>query len=531
MLFSAKILSKFEHSMSSAVNNNGFDPNETSTSTHDTDPFNPEDLQNIINVIESPQYQNFINMLDAIPEDNVKDNINAYTLAVEGLIKDQFIDLFKKVLPAEAGFLKKINDDLGGKLFANLQKIIEGHDGITQLAAVIISMTLDQNKNFFKKVDVFEIICSLAVQHLTEIISDNLNEHGLLSENILKQFVNVIDASEEDLHIALRQALNVFETELIGQKIGAVFNITNQHVLDAIIDKFLDDNTKALIVPKLLYLNLVASRKERDVLAKHASSPISILKHMAIHGIQRLDDRYISQIELRRQDLTEEQLMEVRTKEILTGNTYSAIFLAKCLGDSTFLKIMSDLEISEIFRNIENAGIVIRIANDLGGLMLKDYRVVLDKFLRLSTQANKNEPQSLSETKTAFLNLLLSQDQQTQKLFYAYIKDLKTNEPNSALDLHELQFTELKTYIESLYIRTEHLSILAHNTFNRIRAVHPLLQSFLIPFIEVCALFYDEAVDFDSANARRPVMHILNKINSEEPDSLIFQQPKVSTEG
>lgn len=516
--------------MSSTLNNNGLNPVENPSFTHDTDPFNPQDLENIIRIIELPQYRSFVDKINLIPEENVKDNIESYTLAIEGLIKEQFIAVFKETLPDEAAFLEKINNDLGGQLFIYLQKIIESHDGITQLAAVIISMTLDQNKDFFKKVEVFEIISSLALQHLTEIISDNLNEHGLLSDNILKQFGNVIRVPEGDLQIALRQALKVFEKELSGQKIGAVFNISNQQALDNLIDKFLDDNVKALIVPKLLYLNLVATRKEKDVLAKHTSSPISILKQIAAHGIQRLDDRYISQIELRRQNLTEEQLIEIRTREILTGNTFSAMLLARCLGDPSFLDVIAKLEIDVIFKNIENAGIVIRIANDLGGLMLDDYKTVKQTFFNLSIEANNSQSKSLAEIKSDFLKMLLAQDENTQRLFYAYIKDLKTNEPNSALDLHELQFTNLSTYIENLYIKTEYLSILAHNTFNQIRGVHPLLQSFLIPFIEVCALFYYEAIDFDSANAKKPVMRILNTINTSAPDSLIFQHPRAFAE-
>lgn len=507
--------------MSSTANKNDLYSPISHQSPDDTEPTNPIEIDFLNEILESKEYIHFINAIDQIPENTVGENPDAYTRLIESFISEQFLALCNEALPEEFEYLKERNQGKKGKFVSKLQEYIEGHDGITQLAGVIISMTLDKNKEFFKSPDVFTILGSLVVQHLTEIISDNLNEEGLLSENILQHFGNVLLARIENKNEYLSNAVKDFLLELGGKKLRAVFkvgSILKQALLEKLIENKIGKELNFKLVPALLFINLYASKKAYDTMQRY-SSESGIIGKIAQRGMQSLVERYASQIELRHAPKDDSQIiLQIRTKEILTNYTYAAVFLIFAVGNMEFRKNAEQFNYDDSIQpSVEASGMYIRLSNDLGGLLLRDNLEIDAQFKSLEERAKdlyKLKP--LAKVRNEFLKLLELQNDETRRLFYAYIKDLSTGEENTALDYITQQQLTLADFLLQLKLRTLELSRIGHEALGMLEFTDPLFFDTIDNFRKLCEKLYDKGADFDTKDAKNVIKQIIKEIMDEK---------------
>lgn len=505
--------------MSPAGNNNGLNSREFDKTIDDTEPVSPILIPYSNEVLESSRYQKFIEAINKIQGDTVYENPDAYTRLLENFITSEFIALSMEALPREFEILKEKKQGKKDMFASTLKEYIEGHDGVTQLAGVIISMTLDQDKDFFKNPNVFALLSSLVTQHLSEIISDNLNEEGLLSENILEHFGKVLLSKFEDTTVCLNNAAKDFFKELGGKRLSAVFKVSRikQAILEIFIERRIGRDLNFQLVPALLYINLYASKKAYDTMEKYSKEQ-GIIGQIAQRGMQSLVERYTSQIELKHSSsLDPEQILQIRTKEILTNYTYALKFLAFAVGNKQFRERAEQFNYeNDVQPGVENSGRYIRLSNDLGGLLLQNTEQIGSKFDDLASKAKLlNRPKPLYKIRQDFLKLLYAQDLETQRLFYTYIKDLGTNENNAALDSVSQDVLTMSEFINQLKAKTIQFSTIAHVTLEVLQFTDPLFFPVLDNFRKFCEKLYERGADFDTADAKKVISEIINEIKQE----------------
>jgi hypothetical protein len=422
-----------------------------------------------------------------------------------------------------------------------------GDLGLSQLAGVT-GVLVHGNSPVLAIPRTAEVVSSVHFQHILEVVSDNLDQFGLLSIGILQTFVDVLggsksleDAKEEFLNLNLTATILQYfvekhqeDFERAGIVINSVKELSIQECLyliklnPSIKEKFHlllpqakeedGENFEDHLIENLLYLNLVASKRAvgtlREMCARYDINDGNLIR-LAEGAIFALIERYKSQIELKERGgvggfsiKESEELERIKTADILTNYTCQAEFFAFALGDPEFLEILENADYENILLPaIHEAGYYIRLVNDIGALAELNESDIGKEFNHIWECASEIGYDASLSNKENLLRLIDNcGNSELQRKFFTIAKDIKQNEGNLALDFAGCEDCEFDEYLRHLEERSIYLSERARNAKRKILLssedggydLPEIIRKKIFLFMEYCREMYAKKIDYDS---------------------------------
>jgi hypothetical protein len=422
-----------------------------------------------------------------------------------------------------------------------------GDLGLSQLAGVT-GVLAHGNSQVLAIPRTAEAVSSVHFQHILEVVSDNLDQFGLLSIEILQTFVDVLedsksleDAKEEFLNLNLTaRILHYFikkhqeDFERVGIVIESVeelgiqeclylikLNPSIQEKFDLLLPRINEEDGETFeehLIENLLYLNLVASKRAVDTLREiciRYSISDGVLLKLADGASLALIERYKSQIALKEKGgvggFAEEEADELernKIADILTNYTYQAEFFAFALEDPEFLEMLENADYENILLPaIHDAGYYIRLVNDIGALAELNEIDIGKEFNHIWECAGEIGYDASLSNKQNLLRLIDNcGDAELQRRFFTITKDIRQNEGNMALDFAGCETCEFDKYLEKLKERVVYLSKQARNAKRKILLspenggydLVDIIRKKIFLFMEYCREMYAKKIDYDS---------------------------------
>ncbi|GAB4286294.1 MAG: hypothetical protein Kow0081_4330 [Candidatus Dojkabacteria bacterium] len=372
--------------------------------------------------------------------------------------------------------------------------------GGRQLAGVFVHLLPEVHYDIFTKnsESLMSVIGTIALQHLFEVISDNLEEYGELTDEVLQIFIRAIDNAdtleEDDIWKDINALPNVarIKAAIEATPIGKGFNLLlqNSDVSEFDNQPKMPNKADPLF---LLFMNVRVTQNailELRRLSLEPNNNSQLAYKLAEMAHQGLRARYTSQLSTAKKDL------ENRAEGILTDYTYAAFFLGLLLeeGDNSELAKVS---FGELERCIKLASCAIRLTNDLGAFSIKPE----DKHNILSYLKGYQLPEEgeVNSKLLDFFNNLRAENIVNSSSLTSLLKDLMKNEPNILLDEFRKKQDFKVADLSNLVTRATEYQTLFLKYISLIYSseLPTSIKVSLVSFIYYCYSLYASGRDFD----------------------------------
>lgn len=354
---------------------------------------------------------------------------------------------------------------IDNQLGSNWQEVIVkiNESGADQLGAVKMLLTYKQPLEIFSNVESLAIHKSIIVQHIMEVLTDNMDEGdvNLWTAERLQIFIDALKG-EISLDEAHQILLNDEEIYHWGEalKFQAGMNPLMGKLLK-VLDAGPGDLTENFGA-NLIYLNLAASKEAIDILDQYTHTEYKYINDLAEGAIDALLNRYIAQLHLKDESIYASLMrdqtfaLEIRTHDILTNYTYQAALVARLVGErgsGAFTNICQTLQ-SRIngYRNVQtllypaisSTSLFIRIVNDIGSLSLVEFDLIDHLVDQIEIVAGKHNL-TREELLDTLDEIARSYDEKDEvyalaELVYTIVKDISQKESNLSLGI---KFTDM----------------------------------------------------------------------------------------
>lgn len=424
---------------------------------------------------------------------------------IDTLIIEGFLQMAARHYPATIAHIRQLDELQGGLLSAKLKSPRSSKFGVDQLAAVSMLLTASQSDAFFECAVQHPLFTAIHNQHITEVVSDNLDEQiKLLSVDLLQLFVATMrgGVSLDTARKAIYQ-LNLTRKlahQSSGQGLGSFIELLFP---ESLIEASEHLPMRYHLVEALVLMNVVASMEAYEGLAAYLQHDSPIIRQLAGGARQALVERYTAQMSIKAEGglrhVAFEQQKKWRTQDILTNYTYQAAFIALADSNPSFFKLLQGVHYPHLLDMIHQASWYIRLVNDIGSLAIIDVpqlNVVSESIKRAHLETSGGHGITNRQRLARLVN---EHENLDLKLYFATIlKDIRQNEDNLALDVLDDR-AEFISYVDALFQRLTRFNAETHAARNAILKSglpEPVLMSIVL-FMDYCKEMYAQGLDFD----------------------------------